>query len=249
MNPTGGIVGPGNVSIFNGDMNDPLVCHAIVHDACGYLTTYHKTGPGYNYLNVCSIFSTSSPLCCQFEGWRASSKIMDRWHMRGKRGRNRRQMFMKLTETIPELQSHGELELRRNRLNQRHTIRHTIHQIEMGHSIRKKRSNALSSLNQHTLFDEDVQMHAPDIIPRSKTPVLEKIPGRLAMPETPFVSTGGWLTPEMLASPTPRSAPTTPVNDSIHSRKSLVLPETLALSTVQVILLGPTSRSTPKSTS
>lgn len=49
LNPTGGIVGPGNQGFDGGD--SPLGYHAAVHDACGYLYKYHRIGNGYNYLN------------------------------------------------------------------------------------------------------------------------------------------------------------------------------------------------------
>jgi WXG100 family type VII secretion target len=50
LNPTGGLVGPDNFS-FPGD-STPLGYHGIVHDAAGYLYTYHGAGPGYNYLGL-----------------------------------------------------------------------------------------------------------------------------------------------------------------------------------------------------
>lgn len=111
MNPTGSIVGPANTSIFVGDVHDAIVCHAIVHDAFGYLQTFHKLGPGYNYLNVCDFNKTTSPLCCQFQGWAKAGKILKRWHMMGARGRQRRELFLQLDKKIPQLQSHEELEL------------------------------------------------------------------------------------------------------------------------------------------
>ena len=111
MNPTGSIVGPANQSVFIGDVHDSLVCHAIVHDAFGYLHNFHRLGPGYNYLNTCDIFHSNSPLCCQFQGWAAATKVLKRWHMCGNRGRTRRKAFMDLLKKIPKLQSHEELEL------------------------------------------------------------------------------------------------------------------------------------------
>merc|ERR1711885_68435 len=94
-----------------------------MHDAFGYITSFHRLGPGYNYLKTCHLFSTKSPLCCQLQGWAKSKRIMDRWHMRSKRGRLRRKKFMELVEKIPTLQSHVELEDRRASIAHRHTVR------------------------------------------------------------------------------------------------------------------------------
>lgn len=50
LNPTGGIVGPSNTQLYDGDPDDPIVKHGIAHDAAGYLLNYHGDGPGYDYL-------------------------------------------------------------------------------------------------------------------------------------------------------------------------------------------------------
>jgi WXG100 family type VII secretion target len=50
LNPTGGLVGPGNNALNLGDT--AVSYHGAVHDAGGYLYNVHKTGPGYNYLGV-----------------------------------------------------------------------------------------------------------------------------------------------------------------------------------------------------
>ena len=70
LSPTGGLVGPGNIVLYEDDYNDPIVLHGITHDAFGYLYTYHsKIGCGYNYLNTYfTLFSKSSPFCCQWIG-------------------------------------------------------------------------------------------------------------------------------------------------------------------------------------
>lgn len=48
LNPTGGLVGPGNYAV---DGNDSAIgYHGAVHDAGGYLYNYHNQGPGYDYL-------------------------------------------------------------------------------------------------------------------------------------------------------------------------------------------------------
>jgi WXG100 family type VII secretion target len=48
LNPTGGIVGLGNLG-FPGD-DTAVGYHGVVHDAAGYLYTCHEVGPGYDYL-------------------------------------------------------------------------------------------------------------------------------------------------------------------------------------------------------
>lgn len=82
LNPTGGIVGPGNKSLFSGCSNDPIVMHAILHDAGGYLYNYHKSGPGYNYLRTkLTIFPTRSSLSSQIYGfcyWKALLKKINK---------------------------------------------------------------------------------------------------------------------------------------------------------------------------
>lgn len=70
LNPTGGLVGPGNVAF---DGNDSAVgYHGAIHDAAGYSYNYHDTGPGYDYLGTDNR-DTSSPLSGQRNGighWR-----------------------------------------------------------------------------------------------------------------------------------------------------------------------------------
>ena len=110
VNPTGSIVGPGNTSLFNGDIQDALVCHAIVHDAFGYLHNLHKAGPGYNYLNVCDIIPSSSPLSCQVQGFAAADKIGKHSGMIDRNGRIRRLLFTSLMKGIPAIQTHAAKE-------------------------------------------------------------------------------------------------------------------------------------------
>jgi hypothetical protein len=50
LNPTGGLVGPGNLAVDCGD--SALSYHGAVHDAGGYLYNYHGLGPGYDYLGL-----------------------------------------------------------------------------------------------------------------------------------------------------------------------------------------------------
>lgn len=70
LNPTGGLVGPGNAAF---DGNDSAIgYHGAVHDAGGYLYNYHDMGPGYDYLGR-EGRDTSSPLSGQRAGikyWR-----------------------------------------------------------------------------------------------------------------------------------------------------------------------------------
>ena len=69
LNPTGGLVGAGNRTIYKGDHLDALVLHGIVHDAGGYCYNYHATSPGYNYLGTWfTLFPTKSPMSCQIRG-------------------------------------------------------------------------------------------------------------------------------------------------------------------------------------
>lgn len=48
LNPTGGLIGPGNWAVAGGE--SAVGYHAVAHDAAGYLYNYHKVGPGYDYL-------------------------------------------------------------------------------------------------------------------------------------------------------------------------------------------------------
>lgn len=84
LSPTGGIIGPSNNALIDGDIDeDPIVMHGIVHDACGYLKSYHVDvkSPGYNYLNTWfTFFPTTSPLSCQIRGvsyWRQLFKKIE----------------------------------------------------------------------------------------------------------------------------------------------------------------------------
>ena len=48
LNPTGGLLGPGNFAVAGGE--SAVGYHAVAHDAAGYLHNYHQVGPGYDYL-------------------------------------------------------------------------------------------------------------------------------------------------------------------------------------------------------
>jgi hypothetical protein len=70
LNPTGGMVGPGNKGLAPDAwyMPTPVAYHGAYHDATGYLFNYHKTGPGYNYMNSPIGLSTDNPLAGQGTG-------------------------------------------------------------------------------------------------------------------------------------------------------------------------------------
>ncbi len=67
LNPTGGLVGPGNIAVDSGDT--AVSYHGIVHDAAGYLLNAQGVGPGYDYLGL-EGRDTTSPLSGQREGIR-----------------------------------------------------------------------------------------------------------------------------------------------------------------------------------
>jgi hypothetical protein len=48
LNPTGGLIGPGNYAVAGGE--SAVGYHAVAHSAAGYLHNYHQIGPGYDYL-------------------------------------------------------------------------------------------------------------------------------------------------------------------------------------------------------
>ncbi|MGF1444651.1 MAG: hypothetical protein ACFBRM_00445 [Pikeienuella sp.] len=75
LTPTGGLVGPGNwlipgvVTAGHLAPDNPVALHGSVHDAAGYLLTFHGDGPGYNYReNKLELLSTKSPLSGQISG-------------------------------------------------------------------------------------------------------------------------------------------------------------------------------------
>jgi len=89
LNPTGGLIGPGNWGIAGDDT--AVGYHGVVHDAAGYLGTYHDAGPGYDYLGT-EGRDTTSPLSGQRDGiayWREATggpspiSAPAEWVMRG----------------------------------------------------------------------------------------------------------------------------------------------------------------------
>lgn len=75
LSPTGGLVGPGNwfargvMKAGHLDPDNPVALHGCVHDAAGYLLTFHDDGPGYNYLESdIELLPTDHPLSGQLSG-------------------------------------------------------------------------------------------------------------------------------------------------------------------------------------
>lgn len=70
LNPTGGLVGPGNKGLAPDAwyMPEAIAYHGAYHDATGYLYNYHNQGPGYNYMNSPFGLPTSNPLAGQMTG-------------------------------------------------------------------------------------------------------------------------------------------------------------------------------------
>jgi WXG100 family type VII secretion target len=73
LNPSGGLVGPGNNAVDAGQ--SALALHGQVHDAAGYLYNAHnKVGPGYDYLGL-EGRDTASPLSGQRAGIRHMGEL------------------------------------------------------------------------------------------------------------------------------------------------------------------------------
>lgn len=70
LNPTGGLVGPGNSGLAPDAamMPEAVAYHGAYHDAMGHLTTYFDTGPGYNYMGSPIGLDTTNPLAGQATG-------------------------------------------------------------------------------------------------------------------------------------------------------------------------------------
>ncbi|XP_066930228.1 uncharacterized protein [Clytia hemisphaerica] len=70
LNPTAGRVGPGDSGFVHSllyDNSGEWAHHSAVHDAFGYLFTFHQLGPGYNYMYR-SFFDADNPLAGQISG-------------------------------------------------------------------------------------------------------------------------------------------------------------------------------------
>lgn len=76
LSPVAGRTGPGDSGIVHEllfDNDGPLAYHSAVHDAFGYLVTYHNIGPGYNYVGSHSLLKPSQCMAGQMSGlhfWR-----------------------------------------------------------------------------------------------------------------------------------------------------------------------------------
>lgn len=68
LNPTGGICGAGNQSLYKGEISSPMIVHSCIHDASGYCYNYHNMGLGYNYLSTRFALPTYLPMSCQMMG-------------------------------------------------------------------------------------------------------------------------------------------------------------------------------------
>ena len=58
------------------DDTGPMAYHSAVHDAFGYLITYHNIGPGYDYLGAWSLFESHMPLSGQLSGLKFWNNIL-----------------------------------------------------------------------------------------------------------------------------------------------------------------------------
>ena len=68
LNPTGGICGAGNQSLYRGTVTSPIIIHSCIHDASGYCYSYHKLGKGYNYIGTYFALPTRFAMSCQLMG-------------------------------------------------------------------------------------------------------------------------------------------------------------------------------------
>ena len=70
LNPTGGLVGPGNKGWAPDSalMPEAVAYHGAYHDAMGYLYNYHNEGLGYNYMQSPIGLDTGNPLAGQATG-------------------------------------------------------------------------------------------------------------------------------------------------------------------------------------
>jgi len=70
LNPTGGLVGPGNKGMAPDGplMPEAVAYHGAYHDAMGHLANYFDTGPGYNYMGSPIGLNTTNPMAGQATG-------------------------------------------------------------------------------------------------------------------------------------------------------------------------------------
>ncbi|XP_057304611.1 uncharacterized protein LOC130641704 [Hydractinia symbiolongicarpus] len=82
MNPTAGRVGPGDSCWIHNMLNDDtgyMAYHSVVHDGFGYLYTFHKIGPGYDYMCTDTL-DDDNPMAGQIDGikfWRETLKEIE----------------------------------------------------------------------------------------------------------------------------------------------------------------------------
>ena len=80
-----GRVGPGDSGWMHNLLYDdrgPVAYHAAVHDAFGYLITFQKKGPGYDYLKK-SILNKNRSIAGQFDGISFWKKLLNDKERRG----------------------------------------------------------------------------------------------------------------------------------------------------------------------
>merc|ERR1712110_190060 len=95
LSPASGMAGGGNLVFYVGDLHDSVNVHAVVHDAFGYLLSFHGKGPGYNYIQTWwAVFSAGFPLCCQPQGYWRAYKLMKSSGLHGKQAREKRARFI-----------------------------------------------------------------------------------------------------------------------------------------------------------
>ena len=74
-----GRTGPGDSACLHYtlfDKSGPIAYHSAVHDAFGYMLTYHQTGPGYKYLDNAATQGRDKPLSGQLAGIRFWRKVL-----------------------------------------------------------------------------------------------------------------------------------------------------------------------------
>lgn len=70
LNPTGGLVGPGNAGLEPASRLVPeaVAYHGAYHDAMGFIFQYRGAGPGYNYMKSPFGLDTGNPMAGQATG-------------------------------------------------------------------------------------------------------------------------------------------------------------------------------------
>ena len=70
LNPTGGLVGPGNSALSPESLGMPMAVayHGAYHDAMGFIYQYQRGGNGYNYMKSPIGLDTANPMAGQATG-------------------------------------------------------------------------------------------------------------------------------------------------------------------------------------